>query len=330
MATFAPKFVPGHIKMRQLQLLSELRETRSVLRAAETLGMSQSAASRLLSSLETEIGVPLFVRHARGVVPTAYGEVVTRRALSALAELRRAAAEVRDLARGHRTPLSIGCLLSQSSNYLPAALLELTQRAPEIIVQTEVDRSRPLIEGLMQARFDMVISRVRDASLEPDLVFEPLVAEPIRVFARPRHPLARKRKLTLHDVAQYKWILPPVHTDMRARLDALCAQHGLPMLNGLVETWSVSIILGMLRRSDALVALPGDFALPYCDDGSISVLPVDLGVRAEKVGLITRRHHQGSPALRQALEVFRQVARAMFTDAELTAEVRPHRRRSAA
>lgn len=311
-----PRFVPHHIKMRQLHLLAELRGTGSVLHAAAALGMSQSAASRLLSTLEEEMGVPLFERHARGVVPTRYGEIVTRRAVSALAEMQRAAAEVSDLARGDRTPVAVGCLLSQSSMYLPAALMELTRRAPEIIVQTEVDRSRPLIEGLMVARFDMVVGRVRDASLEPDLVFEPLLAEPIRVYARPGHPLGRKRRLALNDVAQFKWILPPAQTDMRARLDVLCAQHGIPPFTALVETWSVSIIMSMLRHSDALVALPGDYPLPYCDDGLISMLPVDLGVRSEKVGLITRRHHESSPALLQVLEVFRKVGAEMFTEAD--------------
>lgn len=309
-----PRFVPGHFKMRQLQLLGELRQSGSLLQAAAALGMSQSGASRLLTSLEDEMGVPLFERHARGVVPTRYGEVVTRRALSALAELRRASAEVDDLARGNRTPVSIGCLLSQSSIYLPGVLLELTQRAPEIIVQVEVDRSRPLIDGLSMARFDLVIARVRDASLEPDLLFEPLGAEPIRVFARPGHPLQRKRKkLSLQDVAGCKWILPPASTDLRVRLDALCAQHGLPMLRALIETWSVSVILAMVRQSDALVALPGDFALPFCEDGSMVMLPVDLGVRSEKVGLITRRHHEKSPALARALEVCREVAGRLFT-----------------
>ena len=312
MAAPAPALMPRRIKMRQLQLLAELRQSGSVLHAAAALGMSQSAASRLLSGLEEEMGVSLFERHARGVVPTRYGEIVTRRALSALAEVKRAASDVSDLARGHRTPVAIGCLLSQSSTYLPSVLIELTRCAPEIIVHAEVDRSRPLIEGLMHARFDLVVARVRDASLEPDLFFEPLVAEPIRVFARTGHPLARKRKLGLKDVTGFKWILPPVETDMRMRLDALCAQHGMPPFTALVETWSVSVIMSMLRYSDALVALPGDYALPYCQDGSISMLPVDLGVRSEKVGLITRRHHESSPALVQALEVFRRVGAAMF------------------
>lgn len=312
MSDSEPSFVPGHIKMRQLHLLAELNRSGSIYHAAEVLGMSQSAASRLLSSLEQEMGVTLFERHARGVIPTSYGDIVIRRAVSALSEIARAAAEVSELARGHRTPLSVGCLLSQSSTFLPTALLELTRVAPHIMVQASLDRSRHLIEGLMAARYDMVIARVRDVSVEPDLVFESLGPEPVRVFSRPGHPLARRRKLSFSDVAEYKWILPPRETDMRARLDALCAQQGLPLLTGLIETFAVPLILSVLRASDALVALPGEFARPFCKDGSMAQLRIDLGVTSENVGIITRRHHAPSPALRTSLQVFRSVARTAY------------------
>lgn len=298
--------------MRQLQLLDELSRSGSVFHAAQALGMSQSAASRLLSSLESEMGVPLYERHARGVVATHYGEIVARRASSALAEIARAAAEVSELARGHRTPLSIGCLLSQSSTYLPDALLEITRVAPHILVQARIERSRPLIEGLLAARFDLVIARVRDVSLASDLAFESLGPEPVRVFARCGHPLARRRKLSFEEVAQYKWILPPAETDMRTRLDALCAQQGLPFLTGLLETFATPLILSVLRASDALVALPGEFARPFCEDGAIVQLRIELGVTSENVGIITRRHHAMSPALKTGLEIFRSVARNAY------------------
>jgi len=319
------KLVVGHIKTRQLQLLAQLRQTGSVLQAAATLGMSQSAASRLLGNLESEIGAPLFERHARGVTPTVYGEAVTRRAMSALAEIARAAVEVDELARGNRTPLSIGCLISQSATYLPAVLVALAQRAPEIMVEAHSDRSATLIAGLMEARFDLVIARVRDASLEPDLMFEPLVDEPIGVFARPGHPLARRKKLTLQDVAAYPWIMPPRETDLRVRLDALCAQNGLPRFDGMLQTMSIPVILSMLPQSDALVALPDDFARPFCEMRSMTALNIELGVRTENVGIITRRHHEMSPQLRTGLQVFREVAATMYGE-ESSARQRKARR----
>ena len=99
---------------------------------------------------------------------------------------------------------------------------------------------------------------------------------------------------------------------MRVRMDALCVQSGLPLVTGLIETLSVPVILSVVRMSDALVALPGEFARPFCDSGLLAMLPVDLGVRTESVGIITRRHHGTSPPLQQALKVFREVAGALY------------------
>ena len=54
-----PSSWTSHIKTRQLQLLSQLKVSDSLLDAAEALGMSQSAASKLLASLEAEVGATL-------------------------------------------------------------------------------------------------------------------------------------------------------------------------------------------------------------------------------------------------------------------------------
>src|SRR5262245_16362840 len=86
--------VRSRLKTRQIVLLAHLDEERSVLRAAEAAGMTQPAASKLLGELEDALGVRLFERHARGVQPTWYGEILVRHARSVLAELSRAQEEI--------------------------------------------------------------------------------------------------------------------------------------------------------------------------------------------------------------------------------------------
>ncbi|MCW5653898.1 LysR family transcriptional regulator [Hydrogenophaga sp.] len=308
----APRLVPGHVKTRHMQLLAALSEDGSILHAAERLGMTQSAASRLLSSLESDVGVALFERHARGVTPTPYGDILIRRALSALAEIQRATQEMDDFARGDRVPVSVGCLLSQSATYLPKCLLQLAQTAPDLLLSVETDTSRALIEGLMSAQYDFVIARVRDATLQPELLFEPLIAEPICVVVRKGHPYTRRRKLVMADIVTLPWILPPPKSDLRIRFDAVCVQQGLPLPPSLIETLSVPVMMGMLQMSDALVLLPDEFARPYCKTGLFSILSIDLGVRSDNVGILTRRHRPRSPQAERALAVFRRTATRLY------------------
>ena len=90
----------ARLKTLQLLLLVHLDEKRSLLRAAEALHVTQPAASRLLQSLQDTLGARLFTRHARGVIPTEYGEIAIRHARVSLMELDEARSEIASLKAG--------------------------------------------------------------------------------------------------------------------------------------------------------------------------------------------------------------------------------------
>ena len=134
MSTPLPPLAHTRIKTRQIVLLVHMDRERSVLRAAEAAGMSQPAASKLLRELEEALGVELFARHARGVEPTAYGEIVVRHAHSVLSEMRAAQEEVESLKRGERLTVSLGTVMNPGTDLVPLAISLLEQRFPKMIV----------------------------------------------------------------------------------------------------------------------------------------------------------------------------------------------------
>src|SRR6202042_182412 len=73
-------FVRARLKTRQLLLLAAMEEEGNVRRAADVLGMTQPAASRLLKELEDVLEVRLFDRTSHGMHATLYGEVMIRHA----------------------------------------------------------------------------------------------------------------------------------------------------------------------------------------------------------------------------------------------------------
>src|SRR3954471_14092237 len=101
-------FVTSRLKTRQIVLLLHLDEKRSVIRAAEAAGMTQPAASKLLTELEDALGVKLFDRHARGIEPTWYGDILIKHARAALGEIGRAHEEIMALKAGLSGLASIG------------------------------------------------------------------------------------------------------------------------------------------------------------------------------------------------------------------------------
>ncbi len=303
---------PARLTTRQFVLLAQLDRERSVLRAADAAGMSQPAASKLLRELEDTLGVPLFERHARGVEPTPYGEIVMRHAHSVLSEIRRTQEEVEALKRGDRLRVAIGSVLSPSTDLVPMAISLLEREHPRMQISVAVDTSRPLVARLLEGRLDIVIGRVLDPEHAAALRFEPLADEPHHLIARAGHPLAKRRRLRIADLVEHTWVMPPAESILRERVNAMFLQRGLRLPARIVETISLPLITNLLRRTDMLVALPEEVVRPYCEVGMLAVLPVDLQVRMDSFGLITRREHALSPAAIEALRALGEAAQSVY------------------
>jgi DNA-binding transcriptional LysR family regulator len=300
------------IKTRQLVLLAHLDRERSVLAAADAAGMSQPAASKLLRELEQTLGVPLFERHARGVRPTPFGSVVLRHAHAVLAELQRTHEDIEAARRGGRLKVALGSVLGAATDLLPRALALLAARHPDVAVSVAMDTSREMVARLLAGQLDIVVGRILDAELAPQLVYEPLADEPHGLFAGPRHALGRRRRLRLEDLAAQPWVLPPVGSVLRDRVDALFLQQGLPAPDAVVETTSLPLITSLLRDNGMVVALPETVMRPACEAGMLRRLPVDLNLRMEGFGLVTRRGHPMSAHALAALAALRASARAVY------------------
>ncbi|MCE4556490.1 LysR substrate-binding domain-containing protein [Roseateles cellulosilyticus] len=302
------RFVRSHLKTRQLVLLVELGRHGSILHAAQAAHLTQPAASKLLADLEHALGVKLFDRLPRGVAPTWYGEVMIRRAGAALAELDAGHQEVMELLSGLSGRVAVGAVLTPSTTLLPAAVVTLKARQPRVNVAITVDTSKPLIEQLRNGALDIVVGRVLDSEAATQLSFEPLTDEPHSLIVRAGHPLAGRSGLTLQELAGQSWILPPGGSILRDRLTALFLTAGLEQPQQAVETMALPAVTSLLRQSDMVVALPQELVKPDLDAGILKVLDIDLGLRMDAYGIVTRRGHQLSPGAELMLACLREEA----------------------
>jgi DNA-binding transcriptional LysR family regulator len=79
--------VRRRLKLRQLEILLAVADTRSMAKAATRLAITQPAISRALADAEHTLGVPLFDRGTHGVEPTPYGRALLKRGIAAFDEL---------------------------------------------------------------------------------------------------------------------------------------------------------------------------------------------------------------------------------------------------
>jgi DNA-binding transcriptional LysR family regulator len=118
----------------RVRIFHTVAEAGSFTRAADRLGLSQSAISRQISALEDDLGAPLFHRHARGLVLTEQGDILldtAREVARRMAAAQTALKESRDVPAGH---LRISTTIGIGTVWLPAHLPEFLDRYPEISV----------------------------------------------------------------------------------------------------------------------------------------------------------------------------------------------------
>ena len=306
--TLSDRFVRSHLKMRHLILLVELGRHASIANAAAAARLTQPSASRLISDLEHVLGIQLFERMARGVVPTWAGKMLIRRAGVALAEMDAAHFEISTLLSGIGGRVAIGSVLTPATNILMQAIKLFKARSQKASLVVDFSTSKSMVERLLDGQLDMVLGRILDTSTVPLLNFEPITDEVHHLIVRATHPLVGRADLQLAELVEQSWIVPPAGSILRDRLTALFLSEGLDPPVETVETLSVPLVVSLVTNTDMLVALPKELVQAQLAAGELVALPFDLKLRMDVYGIITRQGHVLSPGAEIMVDALREAA----------------------
>lgn len=123
----------------KLRIFHAVAEAGSFTHAGETLNLSQSAISRQISTLEDSVGVPLFLRHARGLILTEQGDLLFRAVREVFARLSMVEGQLSDSRASADGPLSVTVAEFIGSTWLAPLLAEFRQENPGIRLSLLLD-----------------------------------------------------------------------------------------------------------------------------------------------------------------------------------------------
>ncbi|HVH76347.1 MAG TPA: LysR family transcriptional regulator [Stellaceae bacterium] len=166
----------------KLRVFHAVAEAGSFTHAGETLNLSQSAVSRQISALEESLSVPLFHRHARGLILTEQGELLFRTAREVFAKLSMAEGMISESKDRPRGPLKITTTVAFGSVWLTPRIREFLELYPEIQVSVVVDDTE-LDLSMREADVAIRMSPPR----QPDLIQRHLVSIQVHVYAAPEY-----------------------------------------------------------------------------------------------------------------------------------------------
>lgn len=121
-----------------LYYFSVVAQTGSLTSATEKLGLTVSALSRHIAKLEGDIGVPLFERHARGMVLSHAGRLLFRHAQRTLADAQAVFDEIQGDERRRARTLTIACTEGFAFDFLPVSLGAFCAQQPDVAIRLEV------------------------------------------------------------------------------------------------------------------------------------------------------------------------------------------------
>jgi len=302
--------IMSRLKLRHLRLIDAIVEARSLSAAAARLNITQPAASKGLREIEDILGVPLFVRGARGLTLTRLGRSLLAHSQTIQSEIRHITEEIEAAEAGSSGSVTVGSMLVSLPLLLPAALRLLRERGVGVPVRVVEAARDVLLQDLRSGALDLMVGRLTPVDSRERLAQEVLLHEPIVVVAGNRHPLTRRAAVGYADLAQARWILPPPDSVVHGPVLQLFAQHGLSHPDAVVETTSFLMVQALLMEHDVVAALPLSVARRGLDSGDLAMLPVRFPHEPLAVGVITVSDRKLSPAAAQLMFCLREAAAA--------------------
>lgn len=184
----------GLLDVRHLRLVSELHATGSATRAADLLGITQSAVSHQLRELESRLETPVCIRAGKRLVLTAAGQRLLQAARAVLSELDGASQDIARLQDGRAGTLRLCAQCHTGYHWLPPLLRAFRTRHPAVEVDVAVQHTDEPVEALLEGALDLAL--LTDPVRDKRLRLRALPNDEHAAIVSPDHPWAGRRFIT--------------------------------------------------------------------------------------------------------------------------------------
>ena len=212
------------MNFNHLDLFRAVADELSISRAADRLMVSQPAVSKQLAQLEQSLKSRLVDRLPRGVRLTASGELLAdyaRRLFALAEEAERAMGELAGVRRGR---LAVAATPTIGVYWLPSVLVKY-RRYPDIEMRMEIHPTPTIARLLMEGSVDVGLteSPAEAEGIESSVFMKDQMA----AIASPRHPLARRRRVSIDDLCREPFVVREVGSGSKSLIERALLDRGL-------------------------------------------------------------------------------------------------------
>jgi LysR family transcriptional regulator, transcription activator of glutamate synthase operon len=242
------------MELRQIQYFIEVAKREHVTEAALALRVAQSAVSRQVFNLESELGVDLFVRDGRNVKLTPIGSMFLKHMEQAMKVIENATREIEECVDPGKGTIRIGFPSSLASYTLPTAISAFRELYPQVKFQLKQGSYHNLIDGVVKGEIDMALLGPVPQQ-EKKVIGDILFTDNIVALLPVGHPFASKSSLMLSQLRGDSFVLFPEGYILRDIIFNACQQIGFKP-NVSFEGEDIDAIKGLVSAGLGVTLIP--------------------------------------------------------------------------
>jgi DNA-binding transcriptional LysR family regulator len=280
-----------NVTLRQLRVFIEVARLQSFSRAGDEIGLTQSAVSRCVRELESEIGLKLVDRTTREVQLTDVGVNLVGSVSRLLSDLDEALREIRDLGEQRRGRVIVAASPTVACRLMPGVIAACVRQYPLISLGLRDDLQSDVVRKVKSGEVDFGLAiGPHDGD---DLYTESVMTDSFCVVCRDDHRLAAQSEVAWSALAGERFVMLDHTSGSRPIIDSVLREHGVSA-DVVQELGHSATVFGLVEAGVGISVLPW-LALPLPANSSLVMRA--LVPRAERtVELIRRRDRSLSPA----------------------------------
>ncbi len=293
------------MQIESLKVFCDLTETESFTKAAQINGVTQSAVSQTISSLERQFKSLLIERSKKNFRLTAEGEVLydySKQVLQTYDSLHSKLQEIKEIISGN---IRVATIYSLGLHVLPPYLKKFLKAYPTVNVHVEYRRHDMVYQDVLGNVVDLglVAYPVRDAKLE----IVQIRKDPLVLICNPQHPFAKSKSIKLKALNGAKFVSFEKDIPTRRALDKLLKDHGVSVEH-VMEFDNVETVKRAVEIDSGVAIVPYETIRQEVSNQTLAAMKLDDGEYFRPVALIHKKNKVLSPAIKQFIGLLKENA----------------------
>ena len=292
------------MQIESLKVFCDLAETESFTKAAQINGVTQSAVSQQISSLERTFKSLLIERSKKKFRLTREGQVLydySKQIIQTYKSLHSKLQELKDIISG---TIRVATIYSIGLHDLPPYIKKFMKVYPTVNVHVEYRRANQVYEDVLGNVVDLglVAYPVKDAKLE----IIPLRKEPLVLICHPQHAFSKLKAIKLKQLIGQKFIGFEPDIPTRKALDKILKEYDVSV-NNVMEFDNIETVKRAVEIDAGVSIVPQGTVAQEVAKQTLAAVTLEDGTFFRPLAMIYKKNKVLSPAMKQFLAILKDV-----------------------